>query len=93
MAPCPRRCRCRSTPARNSHKARKCRGHSCNSRRDIPAAAEEAEEEEAEEEEETGEEIKVIDTKIEELVEGDLKLKEDESLPKDIPIKRKKKTK
>ena len=49
----------------------------------------EAEEEEAEE----GEEVKVVDEKIEELVEGDLKLKEDESLPKEIPIKRKKKTK
>jgi small subunit ribosomal protein S2 len=42
--------------------------------------------------EEEGEEIKVVDEKIEELVEGDLKLKEDEALPKDVPIKRKKKT-
>ena len=49
--------------------------------------------EEAGEEEEEAEEIKVIDTKIEELVEGDIKLKEDEALPKDIPIKRKKKIK
>lgn len=31
-----------------------------------------------------------MDAKIEELVEGDLKLKEDESLPKEVPIKRKK---
>ena len=43
--------------------------------------------------EEEDEEIKVVDEKIEELVEGDLKLKEDEALPKDVPIKRKKKTK
>lgn len=49
---------------------------------------------EAEEEaEEEGEEIKVVDTKIEELVEGDIKLKEDEEKPKDVPIKRKKKGK
>ena len=39
--------------------------------------------------EEAGETIKVIDEKVEELVAGDLKLKEDESLPKDVPIKRK----
>jgi hypothetical protein len=39
--------------------------------------------------------VKVVDEKIEELVEGDLKLKEDEALPKDVPIKKKnlKKTK
>ncbi|MFH0764049.1 MAG: 30S ribosomal protein S2 [Candidatus Omnitrophota bacterium] len=49
--------------------------------------------EEAAEAEEEGEEIKVVDEKIEELVEGDLKLKEDEEKPKDVPIKRKKKTK
>lgn len=42
---------------------------------------------------EEGEEIKVVDTKIEELVEGDIKLKEDEEKPKDIPIKKKKKIK
>jgi len=48
---------------------------------------------EAEEEQEETEEIKVLDTKIEELVEGDIKLKEDESLPKEIPIKRRKKMK
>jgi small subunit ribosomal protein S2 len=43
--------------------------------------------------EEEGEAITVIDEKIEELVEGDLKLKEDEALPKDVPIKKKKTTK
>jgi len=48
---------------------------------------------EAEAEEEEGEDIKVIDEKIEEIVEGDIKLKEDEELPKDIPIKKKKKVK
>ena len=47
----------------------------------------------AAEAEEKGEEIVVLDEKIEELVEGDLKLKEDEALPKDVPIKRKKKVK
>ena len=40
-----------------------------------------------------GEGIKVIDEKVEELVAGDIKLKEDESLPKDVPIKKKKKVK
>ena len=49
-------------------------------------AKEEAEEEAAEEQ---GETIKVIDEKVEELVAGDIKLKEDEALPKDVPIKRK----
>ena len=34
-----------------------------------------------------------MDPKIEELVEGDIKLKEDEGLPKDVPIKKKRKTK
>jgi len=38
-----------------------------------------------------GEEIKVVDEKIEELVEGDIKLKEDEAAPKDVPIKKKRK--
>ncbi len=58
------------------------------------AKAKRAEEAEAEEEDAgEGEAIKVVDAKIEELVEGDLKLKEDESLPKEVPIKRKKKTK
>ncbi len=45
-------------------------------------------------EEETGDEdevIKVVDEKVEEIVEGDIKLKEDEELPKNIPIKKKKK--
>lgn len=37
---------------------------------------------------ESGEEIKVIDPEVEKLVEGDIKLKEDEELPKDVPIKR-----
>lgn len=55
---------------------------------EIKAKAE-AEAEEAAEEEG----IVVVDAKIEELVEGDLKLKEDENLPKDIPIKKKKKVK
>ena len=44
--------------------------------------------EEADEEVET---IKIVDPEVEELVEGDLKLKEGETLPKDIPIKKKKK--
>jgi len=35
-----------------------------------------------------GEEIKVIDPEVEQLVEGDIKLKEDEELPKNVPIKR-----
>lgn len=51
------------------------------------------EKEEAEEAEEAEEGVKVVDEKIEEIVEGDLKLKEDEALPKDVPIKRKKKVK
>ena len=50
-------------------------------------------EEEVEEEVKEGEELKVLDTKIDELVEGDLKLKEDEEKPKEVPIKRRKKTK
>ena len=36
---------------------------------------------------------KVLDAEVEELVEGDLKLKDNEALPKDIPIKRRKKPK
>jgi small subunit ribosomal protein S2 len=48
---------------------------------------------EAEAEKEETEGIKVIDIEVEKLVEGDLKLKEDEALPKDVPIKRRKKTK
>jgi len=55
----------------------------------VVKAKKEAEEEAAEEEPE----VTVLDDKIEELVEGDIKLKEDEELPKDIPIKRKKKVK
>ena len=35
-----------------------------------------------------GEVLKVIDEEVEELVEGDLKLKEGEGLPKDEPIKK-----
>lgn len=55
----------------------------------VARAKKEAEEEAAEEEPE----IAVLNDKIEELVEGDIKLKEDEELPKDVPIKRKKKVK
>jgi small subunit ribosomal protein S2 len=54
-------------------------------------AKREAEAAAAEEEAEEGEEIKVVDEKIEELVEGDIKLKEDEAAPKDVPIKKKRK--
>ena len=57
------------------------------------AEAAEAAVEEEEEADEGVEVIKVVDEKIEKLVEGDIKLKEDEELPKDVPIKRKKKTK
>ncbi|MDP3804479.1 MAG: 30S ribosomal protein S2 [Candidatus Omnitrophota bacterium] len=49
--------------------------------------------EESAEEDRGDEGIKIVDEKIEELVEGDLKLKEDEALPKEVPIKRKKKVK
>lgn len=35
-----------------------------------------------------GEGIKVLDEEVEELVEGDIKLKEDEEMPKDEPIKK-----
>jgi small subunit ribosomal protein S2 len=46
----------------------------------------------AEAEEEVGDEdVKIVDEKVEEIVEGDIKLKEDEELPKNIPIKKKKK--
>jgi small subunit ribosomal protein S2 len=38
-----------------------------------------------------GEGLKVLDEEVEELVEGDIKLKEDEALPKDEPIKKAKK--
>ncbi len=47
----------------------------------------------AAEEENDTEAIKVVDEKVEEIVEGDIKLKEDEELPKNIPIKKKKKVK
>ncbi|MCM8760859.1 MAG: 30S ribosomal protein S2, partial [Candidatus Omnitrophica bacterium] len=56
----------------------------------VARAKEEAEAAAAAEE---SEEIKVVDEKIEELVEGDLKLKEDEDKPKEVPIKRRKKMK
>jgi small subunit ribosomal protein S2 len=60
--------------------------------RGIFTTGEETAKKQAEEEsEEEGTGIKVVDEKIEELVEGDLKLKEDESLPKEVPIKKKKK--
>lgn len=42
----------------------------------------------AEEEDEDTETVKVVDPKVEELVEGDIKLKEEEELPKETPIKR-----
>jgi ribosomal protein S2, bacterial type len=62
--------------------------------RDAFAAGEiKAREDAAAAEGEEDETVKVVDEKIEELVEGDLKLKEDEALPKDIPIKRRKKVK
>ncbi|MBN2453831.1 MAG: 30S ribosomal protein S2 [Candidatus Omnitrophica bacterium] len=56
----------------------------------VARAKAEAEAAEAEEESDV---LKVVDDKIEELVEGDIKLKEDEELPKDMPIKKKKKVK
>ena len=46
---------------------------------------------EREDEAEERGEVKVLDAEVEELVEGDIKLKEDDALPKDIPIKRRKK--
>ena len=46
---------------------------------------------EAAEEEGEDEDVKIVDEKVEEIVEGDIKLKEDEELPKNIPIKKKKK--
>lgn len=51
--------------------------------------AQKAKEEAEEAAEAEGEKLKVIDEEVEELVEGDLKLKEDESAPKDVPIKKK----
>lgn len=61
--------------------------------RDAFAAGEAKAKKEAEVVKEESDGIKVIDVEVEELVEGDLKLKEDEALPKDVPIKRRKKTK
>ena len=52
-------------------------------------AAGKAKQEEEQRQEAAGDEgIKVIDEEVEELVEGDLKLKEGEGLPKDEPIKK-----
>lgn len=53
------------------------------------AAVSKAEDEKAEE----AGGIKIIDDEVEELVEGDIKLKEDAELPKDVPIKKRKKVK
>ena len=50
-------------------------------------------EEEAAEDSDEDEEVKIIDPEVEKLVEGDIKLKEDEALPKDVPIKKRKKVK
>jgi len=50
-------------------------------------------EEEAAENSEEDEDVKIIDPEVEKLVEGDIKLKEDEALPKDVPIKKRKKVK
>ncbi|MBN1526608.1 MAG: 30S ribosomal protein S2 [Candidatus Omnitrophica bacterium] len=58
--------------------------------KDAFAASERARVQEEAEEEAEAAGVKVIDAEVEELVEGDIKLKEDEA-PKDIPIKRKKK--
>ncbi len=58
--------------------------------REEEGEAEEEKETEGEPEEET---TKVVDEKIEELVEGDIKLKEDEEIPKGQPAKRKRKQK
>jgi small subunit ribosomal protein S2 len=53
------------------------------------AAGEAAKRKEEAEEAEAAEGVKVIDEEVEELVEGDIKLKEDEAAPKDVPIKKK----
>lgn len=55
------------------------------------AAGKAKEEEEAEAAAAEGSDLKVIDEEVEELVEGDIKLKEDEDKPKDEPIKKAKK--
>ena len=52
------------------------------------AASKAKEEEEKMAESSESDEVKVIDEEVEELVEGDLKLKEGEGLPKDEPIKK-----
>lgn len=57
----------------------------------VAGEAQKAREDAEEEAAEAGEEIKVIDAEVEDLVEGDIKLKEDEAAPKGVPIKRKKK--
>ncbi len=57
----------------------------------VKKAIEDAAAEAAEEEAEGEDVVKVVDEKVEEIVEGDIKLKEDEELPKNIPIKKKKK--
>ncbi|MDP2929279.1 MAG: 30S ribosomal protein S2 [Candidatus Omnitrophota bacterium] len=52
------------------------------------AAGKAKQEEEQRQEASGGDEIKIIDEEVEELVPGDLKLKEDEARPKDEPIKK-----
>jgi len=56
--------------------------------RQVFAAGKAKEEEEQKAEAAGSEVVKVIDEEVEELVEGDLKLKEGEGLPKDEPIKK-----
>ena len=69
-------------------------GKEAFARSETEAREAEAEEEEATRQAEEGaSEIKVLDPKIEELVEGDIKLKDDEAAPKDVPIKKKRKVK
>jgi small subunit ribosomal protein S2 len=56
-------------------------------------AAGKVKQEEEKRQETAGDEgLKVIDEEVEDLVEGDLKLKEDEAMPKDEPIKKSPKT-
>ena len=55
----------------------------------VAGVAQKAREEAEEAAEAAGEEIKIIDEEVEELVEGDIKLKEDEAAPKEVPIKKK----
>lgn len=61
--------------------------------RQVFAAGKAKEEEEQKADAAGGDVVKVIDEEVEELVEGDLKLKEGEGLPKDEPIKKGPKTK